>query len=1347
MGSIWAEMGLDTTKLDMGCAKASASLKALEGKNSALGQSAKMAATGIALIGAAVAVAAVKLAMDFETSLYNVAAITNASKAQMEGWSTSILDMSTKLPVSAKALGDAFYWVKSYMPKASDAEGFAILDTAAKLAVGGISDTTTAVKALAGTMNAYKGSSVALKDSSEYADVMATAVANGALTMQDLGDNTAKASSTAAIAGVSYRELMAAVVTLTQKGVPPATTFMALNQAMMAFIKPSDGAKAAAKDLGINFDLNSLRADGLFTSLMKIADACGTDTSALAEFFPNIRSLKAVLPLAGISADDFAVSMQTMGDSVGKTAQMFGTQMQDPAKKFAVALNDAKKPLIEMGMNMMPELEKALAKVVTILEGKNSTFNLFGQILKGAATAVWDFAGALKQVWPILLGFGAAFALFKISNFVSAIQLAASGTGILGKAMFNLQMGFMTGQASYVGFMGSLASIALVAAPAAIAFGLFVDQTQKQNAAAESAATGFRKMQDEQGALAASTLPLVAKLEDVRKKQSDAAKGSQEYINATQEVRDVQNQIAGNFPSLASGWDLERNAIMGNTRELRTQMLTRMGLAGIKPPTAGAPPEYQSMEVMLQQTEKTSKNYGLMSGEVTQLTKALGEAGVETVNLGYVSDAWYRSAEDGTAVTMQLFSQLKDSGAQAGPAWIEANRLMDDLKNKSVLWGGTLGFLNSQIVTSGQQWDTAVSGMVEKARAAGAATGALPQEVALSFMSAIPAFQSAGVQAFGAFLSATSQGRIGPGAAAGVAQQLFNTGTFTSTGVAAVDAALNAMAARLAAGRLKSAADEMAAGLKKAFDLSGLGLDKAETKKVNVEVSDHGTGASTVKSIAQVERTANNSHGVAAVRQTDNNTGRSVLGSLQQVARYANSSHPVMHVSVVYDKAAVPGSALHYFGTNQEAGKFAQQKFQEGLNSGGGVKGTVIYGGGSMTGGASLQANITALESAWAALSKTALPGWSKDVDVAAGRFDKMEEAIVALGAPLGEWRNMRKAYDDANIALAEYQKQMDASDIRTNQLTHSQELLNRSLTAQRETLTALNATLSEHKETLTKLSQMKMAGEGAASDASFAKQHEINRLQLEILKAQKEGRFNDAAKMAASKLRLEKEKTILDLQTTYDYEEQKRGLEKLLDPLKGQEMTYQNIIDQIRVEQTAVATVETQIKTQNEAITSKEQALKEIETQINKEKDAQWQLRVEYDACNKAVQTYSAQVDKMAANFLKHYDEMKARAEALNKTVASSPNKALAIYQAQLTGMAREHKSRYLDMIASARSLNQAVALSGGLGASNMAAGAGSTTTANHYYIFDKLVLNGVQDVPTLKTELMNARLRIATP
>jgi len=257
MGSIWAEMGLDTTKLDMGCAKASASLKALEGKNSALGQSAKMAATGIALIGAAVAVAAVKLAMDFETSLYNVAAITNASKAQMEGWSTSILDMSTKLPVSAKALGDAFYWVKSYMPKASDAEGFAILDTAAKLAVGGISDTTTAVKALAGTMNAYKGSSVALKDSSEYADVMATAVANGALTMQDLGDNTAKASSTAAIAGVSYRELMAAVVTLTQKGVPPATTFMALNQAMMAFIKPSDGAKAAAKDLGINFDLGN----------------------------------------------------------------------------------------------------------------------------------------------------------------------------------------------------------------------------------------------------------------------------------------------------------------------------------------------------------------------------------------------------------------------------------------------------------------------------------------------------------------------------------------------------------------------------------------------------------------------------------------------------------------------------------------------------------------------------------------------------------------------------------------------------------------------------------------------------------------------------------------------------------------------------------------------------------------------------------------------------------------------------------------------------------------------------------------------------------------------------------
>lgn len=1314
MGSIWAEMGLDTTKLDMGCAKAAASLKALEGSNSALGKSAVMAGKSIALIGAAVAVSAVKLAVDFESAMYRAWSVTDATKEQMKGWGDQILEMSKTVPTSAKSMAEALYWIKSDMPTATEVQQMATLKIATEGAVGGVAELSDATEALITVQNAYND-----MDPAKYMDLMNLAVKRGSITLQDFVGNMGKVSGTAAAFGIPFNEISAAVSTLTRKGIPAETAFMALNNLILKIVNPTQDAADAATELGLTFDYNTLKARGLGGMLADIADKVGDDKGKIVELIPELRGLKAAFPLAGTAAGEFAEDLALTANAAGTSAAMYAKIMQDPAKKFAVAVNNMKAPLIELGTNMMPALERAMAKIVTILEGKNATFNLFGQILKGAATAVWDFAGALKQVWPILVGFGAAFALFKISNFISAIQLAASGTGILGKAMFNLQMGFMTGQASYVGFAGSLASIALVAAPAAIAFGLFVDQTQKQEAAAEAAATGFKKMAEEQGALAASTLPLVAKLDEARKKQSEAAAGSQEYIDASNQVRDVQNQIAANFPSLASGWDLERNAIMGNSKELKIQLATRMGLAGIKPPTVGAPPEYQSMEVMLQQTEKTSKNYGTMSGEVTQLTKALGEAGVETVNLGYVSDAWYRSAEDGTAVTMQLFSQLKDSGAQAGSAWIEATRLMDDLKNKSVLWGGTLGFLNSQIVTSGQQWDTAVQGMVDKSRSAGAAAAAIPREVSLSFMSSIPAFQSAGVQAFGAYISAISQGNIGPAAAAGIAQQLFNTGTFTSTGVAAVDAALSAMAASVKADKLKNAVIN---AVKTGFDL---GPVEETTKKVNVEVSDHGTGASTVKSIAQVERTANNSHGVAAVRQTDNDTGRSVLGSLRQVANYANSSHPVMHVSVVYDKAAVPGSALHYFGTNQEAGKFAQQKFQEGLNSGGGVKGTVIYGGGSMTGGGPLQANITALESAWAALSSTALVGWSKDVDNATAGFDKMEQAIMALGGAMGgsqleAWRGMRKAYDDANIALAEYQKQMDASDVRTNKLTHSQELLNRTLTAQ--------------QTTLTKLSQIKIAGEGAASDKQFTEQHELNRLQLEILKAQKEGRFNDAAKMAADKLKLEKEKAILDLQTTYDYEKQKRGLEKLLDPLKGQEMTYKDIVKQLTAQQKLVATTQA--------------AIKKVEGQINKEKDAQWKLRLEYDACNKAVQTYSAQVDKMAANFVKHYEEMKAAAEALNKEIASSPNKALAIYQSQLTGMAREHKSRYLDMIASARSLNQAVAmgtLSGGLGASNMAAGSSTTTT--HNFFIDKLVLNNVQDVPSLKTELMNARLRIATP
>lgn len=1339
-GSIVGFVDLDTTKLDMGVTKAAAGLKGLEAGTAGVGKAFKALAVGGATVGVVIAGAAIKMAADFDQSMRKVWSLTTESESSFKKWGDQVKEMSRDLPQSAQQMAEAFYWIKSDMPDATDAEQFATLEIAAKGAVGGLADLSDTTEALIGVQNAYKD-----QDPTKYINIMIQAVERGSITLQDFVANQGKFVNTAANFNIPFKEVAAAFATLTKNAVPAETAAMAINQTMMAYLKPTQEAVDIAKAHGIELSANTLKTKGFGGAMMDVANVMQDDNSELAKIFPNIRALKAVLPLTGLAAKEFAKDLSIIGDGTDALTPAFERNKGSLQNIMKTTWGKFQLILIDMGEKLLPKVESALNTLGRVFDGKNAAFNAFGEIIKKAAGAVWDITGALKQMWPVLLGVGAAIAAFKIYNLVSAITSATTVIPLLNTLLSG-------------GLVGSLGAVALGAAPTVIALGYLIDRTRQQNAAAKAGAEGFAKMQESQGALAASTIPLVQKLEDVQKKQAEAAAGSQEYINATQEVRDVQNQIAANFPSLASGWDLERNAIFNNTAELRKQLEYRMEAAGVKAPTPGAPPEYQSMEVMLSQSERASKNYGTMFGMVNQLTEALGKAGIETEDLGYVSDAWYRSAEEGTKVTTQLLDQFTGYGVEAIPGFSEANRLMGDLNSKSTIWGGTLGFLNSQIVTSGQQWDTAVQGMVDKAAAAGAATGAIPKEVALSYASSIPAFQSAGVQAFSAFLSATSQGRIDPGAAAGLAQQLFNTGTFTATGVAAVDAALSAMAGQVKVSKLSTAAAEMAQGLKAAFDLGGLGLDKEETKKVSIKVSDGGTGASTAKSIAQVGGAAKNLDGtVAAVRQTDHGTGGSVLASLQQVARYANGTHPVMHISVVYDKAAVPGSALHYFGTNQEAGKFAQQKFQEGLNSGGGVKGTVIYGGG-MTGGGptGIMSALKELEAAYAGLNATALVGWSRDVDNA--KFGEIEQAIMNLapdGKSLDAWRLMRKEYDESKAALDVYSTALDASTQKQEAMSHQQELLQRQLQGYQKRLQEVQSGTDKWRDatgklhlSLQTLSQIKLTGQTAREDLSFSETQQLNKLELERLQIQQriqagkgtEADYQRLFDINKAKQQLELQKQIDDLATSTKYDPLQKSIKDTLDPLHGVERSQAQILADIKAGQA-------EQNKYNKLVDANEAAQNKITAAMNKEKDSARLMRLEYDAMQKSMQNLETVLSGMMSNFEKHFQAMKTAAEAAVAAAKAADSDGGAPPRYALGGRVDETGIIYAHEGEEVLTPREAT-----LWRQMKAPGYSMTTTDDHsramnVFNFDKLVLPSVTDGQGLMDDLRKLRTRQALP
>ena len=166
----------------------------------------------------------------------------------------------------------------------------------------------------------------------------------------------------------------------------------------------------------------------------------------------------------------------------------------------------------------------------------------------------------------------------------------------------------------------------------------------------------------------------------------------------------------------------------------------------------------------------------------------------------------------------------------------------------------------------------------------------------------------------------------------------------------------------------------------------------------------------------------------------------------------------------------------------------------------------------------------------------------------------------------------------------------------------------------------------------------MKIAGEGAASDKSFALQQESASLSLQIMQAQDAHNFALVAQLKRQKEIVDRKKEEADLQASITYDPQKRELEKLLDPLGQQEMSFDDIKKRIIELATPVTGIIAQQQTAYDTVTAT----------IDTQKLALDAIKTAHDKCAEAVALYSAQVEEMAKNFLSRYDEMIQKAKDL---------------------------------------------------------------------------------------------------
>jgi TP901 family phage tail tape measure protein len=316
----------------------------------------------LAAVGLAIAI---KQSGDFGDSFAEISTLIDATAGDIAGFRTNILDYAR---VSTSSLEDINAAVYTAISAGTDyRNSIDLITQSEKLATASKADLEPTVKLLASTMNAYGAST---DEAQKYSDAFFQTVKLGQTTLPELSASLSQVSSIAAAAGIPIETLMAAIATLTAKGMDTPQAMTALKGAITAIISPSAEAQKAAGKLGIEFSATALKSKGFEGVLQDVMKATGGNIDQVSTLFGNVRGLSGVLGLASDDSERFRANLDAMAKSAGSTNTAY-EKMADNFKLINQRLvNNMRATIIGIGDKLIDkygDVAVALAQVFSTL--------------------------------------------------------------------------------------------------------------------------------------------------------------------------------------------------------------------------------------------------------------------------------------------------------------------------------------------------------------------------------------------------------------------------------------------------------------------------------------------------------------------------------------------------------------------------------------------------------------------------------------------------------------------------------------------------------------------------------------------------------------------------------------------------------------------------------------------------------------------------------------------------------------------------------------------------------------------------------------------------------------------
>lgn len=380
----------------------------------------------LSLMVTGISTAAVKMASDLAKGVSEISTLADYTEGELSQIEKGLRKTRIETGQNLKALQNARYDIIS-AGFTKVAQSQQIMDMSAKAAVASVAEVNDTASAGLTVLQNY---GMAAGEIERVYDVLQTVIRRGRTRMSEMTPYLAEVVQFGRTAKVEYEDLGALMSTMTiGMGGQTAKAMTALKGALRGLAAPAPEAEKWFKKL--NIQVKYLK-DGSMDVLGTIRQFQGMDLATIRKLIPDVEAAAGVLALAN-NLDKLESDLIAFQNTSGTMMNAWNKRADDFDTKWAQMIARFQDRLIDLGYELMPEIEKGIDTISTKMDEWLPTMKAFFQMIGNMVAWVVEHGDLIGKLFKIAVIAKVTTSLFSMGK---ALYYVASGLRVIAAASF-----------------------------------------------------------------------------------------------------------------------------------------------------------------------------------------------------------------------------------------------------------------------------------------------------------------------------------------------------------------------------------------------------------------------------------------------------------------------------------------------------------------------------------------------------------------------------------------------------------------------------------------------------------------------------------------------------------------------------------------------------------------------------------------------------------------------------------------------------------------------------------------------------------------------------------------------